>query len=73
MADAMLYFGILLLFVSSLRSQETKHALTAEQCRADQQLWQDKLRRISMERMRCPKSGKEFQSIGHDLRALAKS
>jgi len=43
MADAMRYFALLLLFVSFLPSQETKHALTTEQCRADQRLWQDKL------------------------------
>jgi len=38
MADAMRYFPLLLLFVSLLPSQETKHGLTA-----DQRLWQEKL------------------------------
>jgi hypothetical protein len=43
MADAMRYFVLLLLLLSSLPAQEVKHAPTVEQCRADQRLWLDKL------------------------------
>ncbi|MGA9965133.1 MAG: hypothetical protein WBQ10_08005 [Terriglobales bacterium] len=43
MADAMRYFVLLLLLLSSLPAQEVEHALTVEQCRADQRLWFDKL------------------------------
>jgi hypothetical protein len=43
MADAMRYFVLLLLLLSSLPAQEVKHAPTVEQCHADQRLWLNKL------------------------------
>jgi hypothetical protein len=43
MADAMRYFVLLLLLLSSLPAQEVEHAPTVEQCRADQRLWLAKI------------------------------